>query len=269
MNLNLKSVSLATAITVLAMGASSANAALLSGTDGSFNSSVFISVVERSETNQILRNLMIDTGARGLDVFAGTPWSTTAAQEAEILAFVGSKSTTSTIKFNVGGALTDLSYNTELQGFLTTGNSPGPASDQSGLPALANAVGSTIDKISNANNGTFNGNGVLAANNPTDPGFHAYSWGDNYNASITPSNEVLLGADNQIVGWQFHYILDEFGQPFDAEIIRSVLGGITSNLQSGDISFNTAVVPVPAAAWLLASAFGALLGFRRTARSAA
>ena len=134
MNISLKPASLAAAIAVLAMGASSANAALIDGTDASRNSSVFISVVERSETNQILRNLMIDTGARALDVFAGTPWSTTAAQEAEILAFVGSKSATGMIKFNVGGALTDLTYETEQQGFLTTGDSPGPASDQSGLP---------------------------------------------------------------------------------------------------------------------------------------
>jgi hypothetical protein len=251
MNVSLKAAPVAVAMAVLAMG--SANAALIPGTDPSSNSSVFISLAERNSLNQVVRNLVIDTGSRALDVFAGTPWSTTAAQEADILAFVGSAATTSRIVFNVGGALTDGSFSTDLQGFLTTGNAAGPAVDD--FSQLNAGVINTITKISNANNGTFNANGVLTANTPSDPGFHANGWGDSYGGAIQPSNEVLLGAANQIIGWKTNA---------NFEIIRAVLGPITSNLQTGDISFGAAVVPVPAAVWLLASAFGTLIGLRRT-----
>ena len=253
MKVSLKVAPLAAAVAVLAMATGSANAALIPGTDSSSNSSVFISLAERNNLNQVVRNLVIDTGARALDVFAGTPWSTTAAQEANILAFVGTAAATSTIVFNVGGALTDSSFATDLQGFLTTGNAQGPSID--GFSQLNAGVINTITKISNANNGTFNANGVLAANSPSDPGFHANGWGDSYGGAIQPSNEVLLGAANQIIGWKTNA---------NFEIIRSVLGPITSNLQTGDISFNSTVVPVPAAVWLLASAFGTLIGLRRT-----
>jgi hypothetical protein len=252
MNVSLKSAPLAAAIAMFAMGTGSANAALIPGTDPSSNSSVFISLAERNNLNQVVRNLVIDTGARALDVFAGTPWSTTAGQEADILAFVGSSASTSRIVFNVGGALTDGSFSTDLQGFLTTGNADGPAFD--GYAQLNAGVINTITKIGNANNGTYNANGVLASNGPSDPGFHANAWGDSYGGAIQPSNEVLLGAANQIIGWK---------TDADFAIVRSVLGPVTSNLQTGDISFG--VVPVPAAVWLFASAFGTLIGLRRTA----
>jgi len=254
MNLSLKSAPLAAAIAVLAMGASSANAELASGTDPSSNSSVFISLAERNDVNQVVRNLIIDTGARALDVFAGTPWSTTAGQEADILAFVSSSATTSRVVFNVGGALTDGSFATDLFGFLTTGNAEGPAVD--GFAQLNAGVINTITKIENSNNGTFNANGVLASNGPSDPGFHGNSWGDSYGGALQPSNEILLGAASQIVSWKTNA---EFA------IIRAELGSITSNLQTGDISFGATVVPLPATVWLLASGIG-FLGVRRATR---
>ncbi len=254
MNLSLKSAPLAAAIAVIAMGTGSANAALIPGTDPSSNSSVFISLAERNDVNQVVRNLIIDTGARALDVFAGTPWSTTAAQEANILAFVSTSAATSRVVFNVGGALTDGSFATDLQGFLTTGNAVGPSIDN--YSQLNAGVINTITKIGNANTGTFNANGVLASNGPSDPGFHGNSWGDSYGGALLPSNEVLLGAASQIIGWKTNA---------DFEIIRSQLGSIASNLQSGDISFNATVVPLPATVWLLASGLG-FLGVRRASR---
>jgi len=237
------------------MGSGSASAALISGTDPSSNSSVFISLAERNSVNQVVRNLVIDTGARALDVFAATPWSTTPGQEADILAFVGSAAATSSIVFNVGGALTDGSFATDLQGFLTTGNAEGPAID--GFSQLNAGVINTITKIENANTGTFNANGVLASNSASDPGFHGNGWGDSYGGAIQPSNEVLLGAASQIIGWKTNA---------NFEIIRAQLGLITSNLQTGDISFTA--VPLPATVWLLASGLG-LVGYRRALRARA
>jgi hypothetical protein len=257
MNIRLKLAPLAAAIALFAVGAGSANAALIPGTDPSSNSSVFISLAERNALNQVVRNLVIDTGARALDVYAGTPWSTTAAQEADILAFVGTAATTSRIVFNVGGSLTDQSTATDLWAFLTTGNATGPGPED--FAALSAGVINTITKIGNANNGVFNVNGVLAANSASDPGFHANGWGDSYGGAILPSNEVLLGAVNQLIGWKTNP---------DFVIIRSVLGPITSNLTTGDISFNAPVVPVPAAIWLMASALGTLVGCRRASRPA-
>ncbi len=251
MNVNFKVTPLAAAIAVFAMGTGSANAALVSGTDASANSSVFISLAERNSVNQVVRNLVIDTGVRALDVFAGTPWSTTAAQEVSILAFVSSAAATSRVVFNVGGALTDGSFSTDLFGFVTTGNAAGPAID--GFAALNAGVINTITKIENANNGTFNANGVLASNGPADPGFHGNGWGDDYGGAIQPSNEILLGAASQIVGWKTNA---------NFEIIRSILGPMTSNLATGDIS---SVVPLPATVWLLASGLG-FLGVRRASR---
>jgi len=254
MNASLKSAPLAAAIAIFAVGTGSANAALIPGTDGSSNSSVFISLAERNNINQVVRNLIIDTGARALDVFAGTPWSTTAGQEADILAFVGTAAATSSIVFNVGGALTDGSFATDLQGFLTTGNAEGPAID--GFAQLNAGVINTLDKIGNANNGTFNANGVLASNTPSDPGWHDKTWGNTYGGALQPSNEILLGAASQIISWKTNA---------NFEIIRAELGPITSDLVTGDISFNTTVVPLPATVWLLASGLG-FLGIRRATR---
>ena len=253
MNLSLKSAPLAAAVAVFAMGTGSASAALVSGTDASANSSVFISLAERSNTNAIIRNLVIDIGARALDVFAGTPWSTTAAQEAEVLAFVSSSAATSRVVFNVGGSLNDQTGDTDRFGFLSTGNAAGPAVD--GFAQLSTGVANTIQKIGNSNNGTFNANGILLSTGPALPGFHGNQWGNNYGGALQPSNEVLLGAFNQIVGWRL--------DPNTFEIVRSVLGPVSSNLQSGDITFG--VVPVPAAVWLFGSALGLIGVMRRRA----
>jgi len=83
-----------------------------------------------------------------------------------------------------------------------------------------------------------------------DPGWHNTAWGSDVGGGIETNNELLFGQISQIVGWKT-----------DAgtfEIIRSVLGGITSNAGTGDISFSAAAVPLPGAAWFLAPVFGLL-----------
>jgi hypothetical protein len=252
MDFNRKLASAVGAVVLLASG--TANAALQNGfADASYNTSVFISVVERNNTNQAVRNLVIDTGARTLDTFAGTPWSTTAAQEAQILGFLGSIGVGSTVRFNIGGALNDQSFSTDLYGFLTTGSAAGPGIYD--FSALGNAVSNIDTLIGDTGFGTFSVNGILAANSPSDPGWHEDAWGNSVGGAILPSNEVLFGQASQIVGWDMNP---------DFEIIRSILGPVTSNLATGDISFGVqAAVPVPASVWLFGSALGLLGALRR------
>jgi hypothetical protein len=252
MDFNRKLASAVGAVVLLASGA--ANAALQNGfSDASYNTSVFISVVERNSSNQAVRSLMIDTGTRTLDSFAGTPWSTTAAQEAEILGFLAAKGANSTVLFNIGGALNDQSFSTDLYGFLTTGNAAGPSI--SDFSALGNAVTNIDTIIGDTAGGTFNVNGILAVNSASDPGWHEDAWGNSVGGAILPSNEVLFGQASQLVGWDMNP---------DFEIIRSILGPVSSDLATGDISFGVqAAVPVPASVWLFGSALGLLGALRR------
>jgi hypothetical protein len=262
-------IKLASAIVALALAASgAANAALLDGNqdvnpaDGSpdFDTSVFISVVERSGTNQVIRNLVVDTGLRAQQVFAQTSWSTTAGQEAAILGFINNKGAQSTISFNVGGALTNQDFSVPtLDGLLTTGNAAGPSSSDFSL--LHGGGINVVDFIGNANNGTFNANGILAANSATDPGFHGYgAWGNTIGGTLGSTNEVLFGTPSQIIGWRGN---DNF------EILRSTLMSVTSNAASGDISFSTTVVPLPGAAWLIPPALGLLAPYLKRRKTAA
>jgi hypothetical protein len=238
---------IAVALAVVGLAsAGSANAALMNGfSDGSFNTSVFISVVERNSTNQTLRNLVIDTGTRTLDSFGGLSWSTTPEQEAQILAFLASAAATSSVSFNIGGGLNDQSFSTDLQGFLTTGDATGPAVD--GFAQLGTAITNIDTFIGNTANGTFNAAGVLAANAAIDPGWHNVAWGSDVGGGIEVSNEVLFGRAAPLTGWKT-----------DASfaIIRSALGGVESNRETGDISFTA--IPLPGAAWLIAPAMGLL-----------
>jgi hypothetical protein len=251
MNLRTTLASAAGAVTLLASGA--AGAALYNGNDGSSNTSVFISVVERNATNNVVRNLVIDTGARALSVFAGTPWSTTTDQESAILAFLSSA--TGAVRFNIGGGLNDQSFSTDRYGFLTTGNAAGPASD--GYSALGSAVTNIDTFIGNANGGVFSPAGVLTANSAIQPGWHNNAWGNTVGGAIEVSNEILFGQNSQLIGWKT--------DPGTFEIIRSALGPVTSNLGTGDISFGA--VPVPAAVWLFGSALGLLGALRRRSQA--
>jgi hypothetical protein len=235
----------AAALVMLVAG--NANAALIDGfADGSNNTSVFVSVVERNSVGQVLRNLVIDTGARTLSTFAGTPWSTTTAQAAAIRGFITSAGASSVIRFNVGGGLNDQSFSTDLQGFLSSGNAIGPGI--ASFSQLGSAITNIDTFIGNTANGVFNANGVLAANAAIDPGWHNNSWGSDVGGALESANEVLFGQNSTVYGWKTNASFD---------IIRSQLGLLSSNLATGDISFTA--VPLPAAAWLLAPMTGLLV----------
>lgn len=244
MNVILKGALAGTAIALLAAG--SAQAALLDGTDGSNDTSVFISVVERDATNAIVRNLIIDTGVTTLDVFNGTPFSTTPEQEAVILNFLNTAE--GSVRFNVGGALTDRTFGSDLYGFVTTGASEGPA--DGAFSQLSTATVNIQTIIGDANGGSFSADGVLAANGASDPGWHGISWGDSVGGAIQPGTEIAFGANSQVQAWRWDGVSNA--------IPNSILGPISSNLVTGDITF----VPVPAAVWLFGSALG-LLGWVR------
>jgi len=243
--MNVKRILASPVAAVMLLVSGAAGAALVDGiSDASRNTSVFISVVERNVTNQVLRNLVIDTGARTLATFGLAPWSTTPAQETAILAFVASS--TGTVSFNVGGGLNDQSFSTDLYGFLTSGVAAGPGSAD--YAQLGSAVTNIDTFIADANQGTFSGAGVLAANSAIDPGWHVDAWDSTVGGAIELSNEILFGQGSQLIGWKT--------AAGSFEIIRSQLGFVTSNGGTGDISYTA--VPLPGVAWLLAPAFGLL-----------
>jgi hypothetical protein len=237
----------AAAATLMLFAVGNADAALINGfTDGSFSTSVFVSVVERNATGQVLRNLVIDTGARTLDVFQGAEWSTTVAQESAILGFIGSAAGGSTIRFNVGGGLNDQSFSTDLQGFLTSGVAVGPGEDS--FSQLGSAITNIDTFIGDTANGTFSANGILAANAAIDPGWHNSSWGSDVGGALETGNEIIFGQMSSLVGWKT--------DP-NFVIVRSELGILNSNLATGDISYSA--IPLPAAAWLLMPMAAALV----------
>ena len=120
-------------------------------------------------------------------------------------------------------------------------NDPGPAGPPTNdFSTLHGGATNIVDFIGNANNGTFNGNGILAANSAVDPGFHGYaSWGNTVGGVLGTTNEILFGDSSQLIGWR----ADQ-----DFNIIRSALLSVSTNAASGDISFAAAEVPLPGAA---------------------
>ncbi len=242
-------------LAVTALAAGRADAALMNGySDASNDTSVFISVVERNGIGQTLRNLVIDTGARTLATFAFTGWSTTAAQETQILAFVTSAGAGDSVLFNVGGGLNDQSFSTDRYGFLTTGNAVGP--DINDYTALGTGVTNIDTHILDVNSGTFNAANIVVANAATDAGWHEVAWGNSVGGAIMPSNEILFGQSGPLVGWRT--------ATGTFEIVRTELGGVTSDAASGDITFNP--VPLPGVAWLAVTAFAGAFGLRGVRR---
>lgn len=258
--MNAKQKITSAAAAVMLLGAAGADAALVDGINDTVNysSSVFLSIAERDDVNQVVRNLFVDTGASTWDSFASTPWSTTAAQEATILGFINNATTAGhTVKLTVGGALVDLSFATDKRAFLASSSDAGPAVDGSGFPQLDNGIVTVLTVIGNINQPgvVFDANGILAANTPSDPGWHDSNWGSSYNGTLF-NNEVLFGNSADLTGWKMNE---------NYEIVRSVLGPLTSDVTTGDVSFNA--VPLPGAVWLFGSAIGLAGAWRR--RSAA
>lgn len=248
MKINYSLAAAASAIGLLLAGPASA-ASLNNGFDGSSNTSVFISIVERDASNLPVRTLVVNPDVRTLDVFGLTPWATSDAVSSAILGFLGSAQ--GTVAFNIGGALNDQSFATALQGFLTTSDTPGPGPDS--YAQLGSGIGNIDAKIDNLNRALGNNKSALVTS-ANDPGWHVFSWNNDVGGAILPSNEVKFGTVAALTGWRI-------GNTDDFLIVRSPLGTVFGDATTGRISFTP--VPVPAAAWLLASGFGALAWVRR------
>ena len=252
MNLKLKGVTAIAAIALL--GAGTASAQLNDGLDGSNATSVFISVVERDDTNAATRNLVIDTGLSAFQIWDGSAvgWSTTSAQSTAIQGFLNSA--TGTVSFNLGAGLT-LTNTGRLR------HSPPPARRRVRKAAVLRHSRRSIPVVptssrssDNANGGTFV-DGVLEVPGAADPGFHDIGeWGNNFGGAIQPSNEILFGDTAPIQGWRLNFAAQG--------IVNETLALLTSDA-SGNLGI--AVVPVPAAVWLFGSALGLLGWVRRRA----
>lgn len=248
MKLKLK-LAAATSVAAVLLAGTAHAASLNNGFDGSFNTSVFISIVERDAVNQPLRTLVINPDVRSLDVFGLTGFQTSDALSATILEFL--KSATGTVAFNIGGSLNDRSFSTALFGFLTTTDQAGPGSEN--YTQLGSGVGSIDAKLDNLNRALGNNKSVLVTSS-NDPGWHVFSWNNDVSGAILPSNEVKFGTVSALTGWRI-------GNTDDFLIVRNALGTVRGDAMTGRISFTP--VPVPAAAWLLVSGFGALAWVRR------
>ncbi len=252
MNLKLKC---AGAAALALMAGAPASAAIISSAS---ETGVFISVVERDDINNITGNLVIDLGF-GADAFFNdvtadgiAMWTTTASQSAAIKTFLDSA--TGSVSLNVGAA--ELVTNSEDWGFVSTGVVTGPGLTD--FLAFNSGVQNTLQFVSNANQGDlFDADGLLAASLSADPGFHGNpAWGNNIGGAVNGNNELTFGTTGSLTRWS----LDVAAQGF----VEGLLGQISSDMETGQVSFSTAttVVPVPAAAWLFGSALG-LLGWVR------
>jgi len=239
----------ATSAGVLLLAGAVQAASLNNGFDGSSNTSVFISIVERDAVNLPVRTLVINPDVRSLDVFGLQAFQTSDALSATILGFL--QSAQGTVTFNVGGSLNDQSFSTALQGFLTSSDTAGPG--ETDYATLGSGIGSIDAKIDNLNR-ALGSNKSVVVTSANDPGWHVFSWNNDVGGSILPSNEVAFGTVAALTGWRV-------GNTDDFLIVRQSLGTVSGNPLTGRISFTP--VPVPAAAWLLASGFGALAWVRR------
>jgi hypothetical protein len=244
----------AAVLAVAMLGTGTASAELNNGfADASANTSVFIVVTERDATNTHIRNLIIDTGVRTLDILDLAPagsFATSEAQSTAIKSFIDTAA--GNVFFSLGGALNDRSFATDRYGFITTNLVGGP-----GDGAFGQLSGATINidtLIGNTLGGNFGANGVLAANGPSDRGWAVSlnGWGQSIGGTVAGNVETRFGQQTIGQGWRWDGVSEA--------INNTILGNITSDLLTGQIAFT--VVPVPAAVWLFVSALG-LLGFAR------
>ena len=245
----------AAVLAIALLGTGTASAALNNGfDDGSNNTSVFVVVTERDLTNTQVRNLIIDTGVRTLDILDLNPagsFSLSAGAAAEVKSFLDTAS--GNVFFSLGGGLNDRSFaSPDKYGFITTNPVGGPGDGNFGL--LSGATVNIDTLIGNTLGGVFSENGVLQANGPSDRGWSVSlnGWGQTIGGTVTASVETRFGQQTIVQGWRW--------DGATAAINNTLLGTITSDLLTGQIAFT--VVPVPAAVWLFASALG-LLGFAR------
>lgn len=265
MKFNMKSIA---AAVMLTMAGGGAQAAILSGYNAAGDGDLFISIFRNTASPQ---SMIIDTNVSLLGLQDGTVlggWTSTAAQQAAISAFLGTSSL-SNFLFNAGGVTNQVDFfdtaTNNDAGFFVTTNSPVNLTTSnfsgSGLDASMSNINAFEVGMNNANpNMQANGNlitGIL----PGQQGYarDAFFWSTNVGNTYTSVNtEAAVGTPLSL--WNFRNDSLGFGE---YQIGWAQVGTLNINGATGVASLTTSAVPVPAAVWLFGSGLVGLVGVTR------
>lgn len=270
MKFNMKAI----AASVLFAVAGSSQAAIINGnTSVDGDGELFISIFRDNLSPQ---SMVIDTNVNVFSVRNGsvTGWTSTAAQTADILAFLGT-APISDFVFNAGATtnqtdIFDTSTNANLGvWFTTSGNGQDAPPASYDLETLRQKTGSMINDINSFNVADSDS---ITGINDGDLGYHNNTslWGDSVGSSLgVLTNEASVGTQ---LGVYNLFNGSTNPDPFAFEYVPTVLqyGFLGIDPNTGVATWNlgeVSAVPVPAAVWLFGSGVVGLVGVARRRKS--
>lgn len=253
---------------VLAAGAGSAHAAIVTGETGS--GELFLSVWDQTAAQSYNQDLNVDlaqflanTNVNGFN--SNASWSI-ALNPTVWGSFFNAANAGATV-YNIAAAkLDNASFNalSANYGYLTSFNTANPAPAVNGHVNQIGTVGATI--VNKA--GLYNGLGTGDANvfSSASAAYFDNEWGNTFNqqVSVSQRNDGLFGASTLVYFHGLDPVLgqDEIGDPVVLDRWDLLPG--TFQLTATQLTYTVgAPVPVPAAVWLFGSALAGLLGFSR------
>lgn len=253
----------------LALGASSAHAAIVTGETGS--GELFLSVWDQTASQSYSQDLNVDlaqflanTNVNGYN--SNASWSI-ALNPSVWGSFFNAGNAGATV-YNIAAAkLDNASFNalSPNYGYLTSFNSANPAPTVNGNVNQISGVGTTI--VSKAI--TINGLGSGDANvwSSASPAYFDSEWGNTFNGNVPISqrNDGLFGATTLVYFHGLDPVLgqDEIGDPVVLDRWDLLPGTFQLTATHLNYTVGSAPVPVPAAVWLFGSALTGLIGFSR------